>query len=454
MSTSLSFTNAFQTLSVDHLSVTKSAILETRVIYARSTGNDANGDGSLANPYRTFVRAIQDLPVFSNNTIWYIDITGIGVETLTEKFYMPPFSAAFTERLVVSPPIYLHYIIESALNIVAVPTTLVTFTPTATATHSTTDQRTYTDNSKNWTADQFKGKFLIGSAGAETAVIYANDNDTLFTTHPSNFTSPLTIVEPSAELSFGPTVDTYWEGAFAMQSVSASVTFGGIKFSRNSVAGRTVIINSKGIVNCTLCDFQDLSLLYGGGYTVFDANRVGVSFAQDGVGLTMRYAFFDGSTFEAHGDGAVGTDFWFSCRFEEMLNALGHGGNNEAEMAYHFKKCSTISGTTNGFVYRGGARSRIESCEIVDCAASAILAESPGYLRVIGTVGTGNVGYGLEVTNGSQVQIDSATLVVGTISDVKVGVLPAEDWATFRTGFPADVDLTATSGTLSRVFQV
>lgn len=49
------------------------------VICARLTGNDATGDGSLLNPYRTMTRATRDIPAeIPAETIYRVDVTGIG----------------------------------------------------------------------------------------------------------------------------------------------------------------------------------------------------------------------------------------------------------------------------------------------------------------------------------------------------------------------------------------
>jgi len=61
-------------------------------VYARLTGSDATGDGTLANPYRTFQRAIRDVPsIVPSGTVYKVDLTGIGTETLPDQYEFPVF---------------------------------------------------------------------------------------------------------------------------------------------------------------------------------------------------------------------------------------------------------------------------------------------------------------------------------------------------------------------------
>jgi hypothetical protein len=62
-------------------------------IFARLTGNDATGDGSLSNPYRTLQRAVLDVPLFiPPNLQIVVDISDLGLETLPQDYALPPIT--------------------------------------------------------------------------------------------------------------------------------------------------------------------------------------------------------------------------------------------------------------------------------------------------------------------------------------------------------------------------
>jgi hypothetical protein len=61
-------------------------------IYARLSGSDTTGDGTLAKPYRTFKRAIRDVPsIIPSGTIYKVDITNLGTEDLGTQYEFPIF---------------------------------------------------------------------------------------------------------------------------------------------------------------------------------------------------------------------------------------------------------------------------------------------------------------------------------------------------------------------------
>src|SRR5271154_2323637 len=64
--------------------------VSTTTIYARVTGSDTTGNGTLTNPYRTFQRAIRDVPLLPAPGARYIvDITGIGTEVFPPNYTTP-----------------------------------------------------------------------------------------------------------------------------------------------------------------------------------------------------------------------------------------------------------------------------------------------------------------------------------------------------------------------------
>jgi hypothetical protein len=98
--------------------------VQTKRIYARLTGSDVSGDGTLATPYRTFQRAVRDLPrqVLPGERI-IVDVTGIGTEVLPADYALPaldcPFGLDFSSAF--GPDGIFPFQIGTALEFIAIP---------------------------------------------------------------------------------------------------------------------------------------------------------------------------------------------------------------------------------------------------------------------------------------------------------------------------------------------
>ena len=179
----------------------------TIFIYARLSGSDETGDGSLANPFRTLQRAIRNVPShIPAGTIYRVDITGIGLEQLPTEYVFPVFVGAesspgqfdFTQR-------FFH--LFTSVNVQADPQL---FTPAsgpnviaagATIVDPNTDLIAINVPGAGWTPGNLVGKFAIGAGVAtQHSVIWQNTNDTIFLTRTSTPTFPIQIMEPSAQL--------------------------------------------------------------------------------------------------------------------------------------------------------------------------------------------------------------------------------------------------------------
>lgn len=438
--------------AVDFFRIDKSDVETIKHIYARATGDDASGDGTLAKPYRTFRRAVKDLPTISNDTMWVVDITGIGLETHTERYHFPACSSNFSQKLTFTPPVHREFYFLSAINILATPTTIDTVNITGTTTNPTTSMHAYTDSAKSWVTDEHVGRFVMGSSITEVGTIYANDGDTLYVAGSATLSSPITILEPSAELKFGPLVDSFSEGSFVIKNSGATITLGGVKFSRNSTSAGSMFIENSSNTTHTLTHFEAGVQFKNSGLHTMDAVNIETFFAQDGAGIVCRHSFMHNvPTFSNHGDGGLGVDDWLSTRFD-TVGPLGHGGNAEGYSPYAYTKCSVINATSAGIDYNGGGHVKVRNTEFIDGAGNAVQATGPGTFYLAGVTGAGNAAFGLYITDGAQVAVTDSTLVTGASGDFKVGLLPPTTWTNFNSGFQAQLDTTAVSGTLSRIF--
>jgi hypothetical protein len=217
-------------------------------IYARLTGSDLVGNGTLANPYRTFARAIRDVPsIIPAGQVWKVDITGSSTlaapEVLPDMYEFPVFVAAqgvgdfdFAEQ-------YFYYYgpvnvlaepqpATGVAGILTVPIGSVETYPTASTELVAITSATPT----GWVNGALKGKFAISSGVAtEHCVIYDNIGDTLFLTRakPATpglaMTLPIQIMECGAHLTAGKDPNNLHRGAINI--LNSQVVLGGVKVS-------------------------------------------------------------------------------------------------------------------------------------------------------------------------------------------------------------------------------
>jgi hypothetical protein len=94
-------------------------------IFANATGNDATGDGTAFAPFRTFARAMQNVPdVIEPGNRVIVDITGLGLEVLPPNYALPAIDAPFGVELAYVLPNavdYYPFTTVTALEIIAKP---------------------------------------------------------------------------------------------------------------------------------------------------------------------------------------------------------------------------------------------------------------------------------------------------------------------------------------------
>lgn len=203
-------------------------------IYARLTGSDATGDGTLAKPYRTFQRAIRDVPsIVPAGTIYKVDITNLGTETLPDQYEFPVFIGSegignfdfaeeyftyYSSVMVIATP----KIATLASGITTIPAA-VSSTPTA-----STALIKLTVAGAGWTAGDLVGKFCISSGSPnEHSVIWQNTATEIYLTTKTLPTFPLEIRECSA--GFEAQKDPNDLHRAAVNITNTQVMLGGIK---------------------------------------------------------------------------------------------------------------------------------------------------------------------------------------------------------------------------------
>lgn len=422
-------------------------------IYARPSGDDETGTGSLPEPFRTFQRAIREVPnVIAPGFAYIVDVTDLGVESFPAGYQLPPFQATVQSYLFLDPTT-LPFAVLAALTIRALPRpfsglpladTIVPASDIASVTSvgpGLTSVQVSTPRA-SWASDGAQTAMMIGDAGNAqvNCVVYGSDATHLFLANTTSQVAvqKLSLVEPSAVFSMpGPGNDgSGWES-----SAAESLAIQGIKFTISG--GGTDSQVALGIANTLqpfleLCDLDGLGLL-GVALQCLTLSSVVRGFAAvqasswsprrslvldaglniiGGYQEICRQVVFDGCAPVGPGSFAT-TQPAVPCSGWEFLNVLVQNGTGDGVAAF------------------GDGVYSLEQVEVDDCAGDAISARDPISVKLSQVTGTGNAGFGVHADDGAQVRVlDDATDVTGANGDLGVGILSPRSWPDFRTQVP------------------
>lgn len=418
-----------------------------RFFYVRSTGLDTNdgsqptqGAGSIG-PLATTTEAFRRVALAEDGRETVIDITGL-TETITRAQPPPPYVAADETDLTFSPdPEFSQFFTRPSLLIRAVPSLVFTPTIIGTVVDPITGMVTY-QTSDTFTVDQHKGRFFVGTGLAEYSVIQSNTtSDLVIANANASFTAPA-IYDPGATLNWGDPTAFFLPG-FTIKGVAADVHLTGIEFTSPSGFFASLTVATSVRLTADLCVFEGIQLR-NGSQSTFDACRIHTGdLAQFGGALTLRSSFVHDLSFRFGGAGQTGFDFHGANFYENVALGVGHGGGDQAAGSFEIEGCEILDAPGPGILYNGGSVFRVRDCVIRNSAGDAIEANHPGYLRVLGVTGSGNGGFGINIKNGTHVEVNSATAVTGTSGNVSLGSVGLKSYPITN-----EVDL----ATLSRIF--
>jgi hypothetical protein len=459
-------------------------------IYARTTGSDTTGNGSLLFPYATFQRAVRDVPaIIPPGSQYNVDITGI-TEILPANYTLPSWKSAETLD---SGGTGRFFQFQAAVNIQA-DLRNVQALSTADATVAAADVvstagvadpisglLTYTlvAPRASWAANALKGKFFIqgGNTPVQNCVIASSTNTTIEICSRTalTFTNPANIMEPSAYLSgtFNITSGTGTGDGFLRAMNCDSVGFNGIDM-RNvggiNLQGLAMVGNGNGF--CNLCVVPSINMNLNsrslgrilrcwvqgqpvlGGYmssqfSLYDAvsGANTIMAGAPGCAINMRNNIFDG------------------CVTLEPLAVFPGTGIVPASIDLldidHCIIRNTPGVTGDGVRFYGG-RGRFTNLNASGCGRDGVRAAlGSGFLELQGcgsTVANGvaATGYGINVQDGLFVTADAATNttqptagrgLTGAAGDTKTGNLATQTWAAFVAAGKNTYDITAVAGT-------
>jgi len=428
----------------------------TTNIYARSTGSDTSGSGTLASPYRTLVRCLEDVPNITDGSDVFIDISSIGTETVLGPLRLPPVLGSRKRAVVTNgKTLRSDYRFARPFNIYAEPTVIQTFTVSSTASATTSLRKSYTLTGAGWVPDEHKGRFVIGAGQFHTAIIVGNTEDTIVVSANLAFTGQLSIVEPSATLKcdyISNPGGVLFAEAFTTGNVNVDLAITGVAFEHNA-SGQSIRVYGGQDNFFELCSFDGVSM--GGSEGIIKYNGCLFNGQVDWERSTVDfdYCFFNNAVIPEFN---AGNSAYGGC----TLLGIGPLGSDpvynrdRAHPNQHVENCTIVSGTGDGIVAFNVSRSFVGDTTIDYCAGDAISADRGANLVVRTVTGANNGGYGVLVNNAAQVEIRTGA-VTGALGDFKVGtLLNPSTWAGFVSAGGNMLDVNTVSGTLSRMFAV
>ncbi len=430
--------------------------LVVTTIYARLTGNDTTGTGTLLNPYRTQQRAFQDLPGLNPLPIGHrvvVDVTGTGTEAYPATGYQFPVVQGPAQLETFGDPTTVPFLSSEAVTVLATPqpasnipladTTVLATAIVSIIDNASTGMATVTINPAraSWAANALKGKMCIGSGtdASTSCVIHASDSTHLFlcNTAAAVTSTPqqdLFIVEPSAVIA---AAGVGADGAGFECVGCNSIAFQGIGFT--AVGGPALAISNAPQPFFELCDIDGM-----GGFQCLQqvglfSSVVRTLVDMEASSLTPRRSLLLGvATFDCNGAGGnvFRQTVMDTCApVGPTPFAAANGGL--AANAWEFFDCLFRDSTGDAILARAGGSWSLETVQINTSVGDAIHATGLTTGVLTNVTGTGNGGAGIHLEDGASFRVtDNATLVTGTGGDTLVGTLPARTWTDFRGNIP------------------
>jgi hypothetical protein len=454
----------------------------TVFIYARTTGSDITGDGSLANPYATFQRAIRDVPNIPAPGVNYtIDITGI-TENLPAGYQTPVIISSGPGAFFGNASPAPWYTYGGGITVTATPQLATSLTPAA-AVVSAADAATVVVGAgaaklvainvgvarPSWAGNALKGLFLVrsvksGTSNNTTCAIYGSDANNIYVANDATTLNggagplvlsageQLQIVQPSA---------TFTGASFQCWEIAAP-NFQGINFS----SGLNFGPNTAFVPVCELCVLNGcfLGANAGNGIELLGCSFTTNFIAQPAPTVISRCLFsgMGGNPFNFYF--AVALQTFMDVVFDNTCPSLTPGSfegailpNNWGLQNVYFQgsQGDAIAATYGEW---GLLNVQIDNTVAANgTQGNAITASGGGatFMTLTNVAGgntgpTANAGYGVRAIQGSRVLADPATMVdptavTGALGTTKSGGLGVTTWTQVAGGFAYDLPTNAAS---------
>lgn len=429
-------------------------------IYARLSGSDTTGDGTFVNPYRTFQRAIRDVPsIVPAGTIYKVDISGIGMETLPPQYEFPLFiGSEGIGNFDFAEPYFYYY---GTVNVVAEPqvATLasgITSIPAAVASIPTasTELVKLTVAGAGWTPGDLVGKFLISSGPpTEHCVIWQNTATEIWLTTKTTPIFPLTIMECSA--GFQATKDPDDLHRAAVNVTNTQVSLGGLKIRSLSAAAGAFggwslqVAGNTPPTSVQLCDIQ------GAGFEGIAWVRSRQNYLKDSLfmmaPLASTQTFYDGSMEVVPAGpritvwGARGLDSMLKqcvlrgttpLHFRDLFDNFRSGVVGILEVSNTqildtIEEFPNAAGADDDGIYWTGGRLYLSGVDISRSAAgtgNAVTVNGNGAWAELNNVSGDNYDVGCAVEDGGLVIVRGIVTLTGITEELIVGPMTGLTW--------------------------
>lgn len=467
----------------------------TRTIYARPSGSDTQGTGTLANPYATMQRAVLDVPLFVEAGVFYnVDMTGC-TEVLPANYTLPEWKAPWTtDSTVVADP---NFLFVPAVNILAIPQLATAFAGTNTIPVSdvisqTADpvsgliRVTFTTNRAAWAANALRGYLIEDSVGGgNNCVIWQSDAThlVLCTAGALDVTAATSwrIVQPGATIRGTSSSNTVAVGSArgCLRAINCdSVGFSGLDIANSaSLTAPGLALGGNGSMFAQMCWLQSPTVqafspalgrhvrcwIKGSpSYSNFVTIQQSLCDTWTGSNwLNLFWMAFRGVVFDA----CAPIDP------QSFFPGIANANNSVMELnALNVVIANTPGATGDGIRFHG-AQAQLSHVDIYNCGRNGILANAGAGRVQLTTCGTtsadgatviANAASGISVQDGMVAALDATTYnntkpLHGTTQDILSGNLAGVSMATFAGGTKNLLDITAVAaggatGTGSRVY--
>lgn len=432
--------------------------------YARTTGDDTTGDGTLANPYRTLERLLQDFPNAWKNGNFIADITGISEDcsgyTIGPYLCADPIAINAAGTGIGGP-----LVIQADLTVV---TTFINAEITSQTSDAVTGLLTINTN-RVLVVNAFRGMKVRDSNGFVVGVVASNTAGAIEVCAVGAVSRPFTIESDGATLI-----------GLNLSQVYSNFYFVGIHLDAPAGFGNAITLTSCDGVNVTDGTLDGVSSSNVGNFTIGNCQ------VNPGAVADFEFQARNFGAVLCHFTGVIAAELTdiagsisiIGCIFDSCGAVPCNGGEDTGGGSFRFSNCLVRNGVGAGVFVPQGFTAELDQTQITGCTASPCTVLGPGYLRlkrvkingntgdavravsmarvkIEGVVdGSGNSGFALRAEDGAHIEMRSDTAVTGGAGqDIKSGSLAVQTYAAFRAGNKNAIDLTATTGELTRIWQ-
>ena len=407
-------------------------------------GNNAN------KAFKTLARALEEVAFVTNDDYFQIILAGDATHIMPDEFHIP--ATQQTKRLVAGAGLYgltapLHIRADPKPLLLVTAASQISVTPDAV----TGQYKMVTTG--GMTPNAFKGK-IFTQFGIPLGVVSSNSATEIFTTvSDSSFTTiPMTLGVDALITGPGATIQNSTGAPLPAITISNNLTtvlWESCEFKALSAAAENSVyhVYQRASIYYVACEFEGVFLGYvnPGGFAAVACYFKAASY----VGSLSVFnwiqpqsvidgCFAEGVTMgnDVSGVEREGLNF-NACAFKSCgpLLQLDPDGTYVLSPTRivsfgEFSGCDIQSSTGVAIQLRGSGVLRISNTKIEGSVGDAIVCLGPILLDMKNVpAGAGNLGLGINLSEGAHLEADNAVALSGAAGDVKLGHLAASTWA-------------------------